>query len=124
MGLTSDISAVRSTIEKYVTGSGTGDADLLRSIFHKDAVMMGAMGDEFMEGTPEPFFKMVEDSPALLSSDANYRAEIVDIQVFGKAAIATLVEDGFFGMSFVDCFHLLNTEGSGWVITSKVFNRD
>lgn len=124
MGRTSDISAVRSTIEKYVDGSGSGDVALLRSIFHKDAVMMGAMGDDFMEGSPEPFFKMVEDSPALLASGADYRAEIVDIPVFGKAAIATLVEDGFFGMSFVDCFHLINIEDDRWVITSKVFNRD
>jgi len=123
MGKTSDISDVKSTIEKYITGSGTGDAVLLRSIFHKDAIMMGALGEDMMQGTPEPFFKMVEDSPALSDSDADYRAEIVDVQVFGKAAIATLVEDGFFGMNFVDCFHLIKLDGS-WVITSKVFNRD
>ena len=123
MGKTTDIADVRSTVQKYITGSGTGDAEMLRSIFHKDAIMMGALGDEYMEGTPEPFFKMVEDAPALNDSGADYRAEIVDIQVFGKAAIATLVEDGFFDMSFVDCFHLLKTADGSWVITSKVFNR-
>jgi hypothetical protein len=37
--------------------------------------------------------------------------------------LATVSEEGFFGMSFVDSFHLLKKEG-GWVITSKVFNRD
>ena len=123
MSRTSDIAEVRSIIEKYIQGSGTGDAELLRSIFHKDAVMMGAMGDDSMEGTPEPFFKMVDDAPPLLDSGADYLAEIVDIQVFGKTAIATLSEEGFFGMGFVDSFHLLNTDGE-WKITSKVFNRD
>jgi len=107
MSRTSDIAEVRSIIEKYIQGSGTGDAELLRSIFHKDAVMMGAM---------------VDDAPPLLDSGADYLAEIVDIQVFGKAAIATLSEEGFFGMGFVDSFHLLNTDGE-WKITSKVFNR-
>ena len=123
MGRTSDISDVRSTIEKYIAGSSSADGALLRSIFHKDAIMMGAMGDDMMEGTPEPFFKMVENAPALSESGTDYQAEIVDLQVFGKAAMATLVEDGFFGMSFVDCFHLIKLDDS-WVITSKVFNRD
>ena len=123
MSRTKDIADVRVTIGNYIKGSETGDAALLRSIFHKDAIMMGALGDEFMEGTPEPFFKMVEDAAPLSESDSNYHAEIVDIQVFGKAAIATVSEEGFFGMSFVDSFHLLKKEG-GWIITSKVFNRD
>ncbi len=124
MNKTGDIAAVRAVIEKYIQGSGTGNAGLLKSIFHQDAVMMGAMGDELMEGTPAPFFKMVEDSPPLSDSGDAYHAEIVDIQIFGKAAIATLVEDGFFGMSFVDSFHLLNVGKGKWLITSKVFNRD
>ncbi len=125
MSLTSEITAVRATINQYVTASGTGDAGLLRSIFHKDAIMMGAMGGNLMEGTPEPFFKMVEDSlPLNAEESSDYRAEIVDIQVFGRAAIATLVEDGFFGMSFVDCFHLIKQDDGVWIITSKVFNTD
>ena len=90
MGRTSDIAEVRTVIEQYIEGSGSGDAALLRSIFYKDAVMMGAMGEERMLGTPEPFFKMIEDSPPLSESDSEYMAEIVDIRVFGQAAIATL----------------------------------
>ena len=123
MSRTSDIADVRATIGNYIKGSESGDADLLRSIFHKDAIMMGALGDEYMEGTPDPFFKMVEDAAPLSEGDSNYHAEIVDIQVFGKAAIATVSEEGFFGMGFVDSFHLLKKE-DGWVITSKIFNRD
>ncbi len=123
MSRTSDIAEVRAVIEKYIEGSGTGNAELLRSIFYKDAVMMGAMGDDRMLGTPDPFFKMVEDAAPLNDSDADYKAEIVDIQVFGEAAIATLSEEGFFGMGFVDSFHLVRIEGE-WQITSKVFNRD
>ncbi|MBQ61935.1 MAG: hypothetical protein CMQ19_07645 [Gammaproteobacteria bacterium] len=123
MGRTSDIAEVRTVIEQYIEGSGSGDAALLRSIFYKDAVMMGAMGEERMLGTPEPFFKMIEDSPPLSESDSEYMAEIVDIRVFGQAAIATLSEENFFGMGFVDSFHLVKIEGE-WRITSKVFNRD
>lgn len=123
MTRTSDIADVRSVVGNYIKGSETGDAALLRSIFHKDAIMMGAMGDDYMEGTPEPFFKMVEDAAPLSESDSNYHAEIVDIQVFGKAAIATISEEGFFGMSFIDSFHLLKKEDR-WLITSKIFNRD
>lgn len=123
MSRTSDIADVRVTIEKYIRGSGTGDADLLRSIFHKDAIMMGALGDKYMEGTPESFFKTIEEAPPLSEGDSNYHAEIVDIQIFGKAAIATISEEGFFGMGFVDSFHLLKKDDA-WVITSKIFNRD
>lgn len=127
MSRTTDIAEVRETVAKYIKASATADVALMKSIFHKDAIMMGALGDNYMEGTPEPFFKMLEDGEPLSKSDSDsesgYHAEIVDIQVFGKAAIATISEEGFYGMGFVDSFHLLKKE-QGWLITSKIFNRD
>jgi hypothetical protein len=107
-------------MEKYVSGSATADVALLESIFHPNAVMVGHMAGQLMDGGPKPFFDMLSAQPSLKSSGADYRAEIVSIEVDGDVASATLIEDGFFGMSFTDRFHLVRTSG-GWVIVSKLF---
>lgn len=111
---------IRAVIDKYVAGSRDGDADLLRSIFHPSAVMVGYLGGRLMAGSPEAFFQHVKaQGPA----GPGYRAEIVDVEVDGRTAGATLVETGFAGLDFVDRFHLVE-EGGTWRITSKLFHHD
>lgn len=112
--------AVKAVIESYVAGSRDGNADLLRSIFHPNAVMVGYLGGNLLSGSPEPFFQHVaRQGPA----GSSYMAEIVELQVDGKVACATLVESGFAGLDFVDRFHLVE-EGGSWRIVSKIFHHD
>lgn len=112
--------AARAVIENYVKGSRDGDAALLRSIFHPDATMIGYFQGTLMRGSPEPFFQMVERDGA---QAASYGAEIVELQVDGHSASATLVERGFAGLDFVDRFHLIEENGN-WQIVSKIFHHD
>lgn len=117
---TTEVREVRAVIEQYIKGSGTGDVGSLESIFHPNAVMFGYLRGQLMDGGPKPFFDLVGSQPSLQSQGADYRAEIASIRVDGDVATATLIEDGFFGMSFTDRFHLVRTDGR-WLIVSKLF---
>jgi hypothetical protein len=111
---------VRAVIEKYVAGSRDGDVELLRSIFHPSAIMVGYFGGNLMNGSAEPFFQHVKaQGPA----GPGYRAEVTGVEVDGRTASATLVESGFAGFDFVDRFHLVEESGC-WRITSKLFHHD
>jgi hypothetical protein len=114
-----DTELVRSVVENYITASKTGDGELLRSIFHPNAVMFGHLGDQLFDSSPEGFFQMAAGAP---QGDA-YQATILSVEVFGSAATACIAEDGFAGFDFIDCFHLLNVDGR-WLITAKLFNHD
>jgi len=117
---TGEAQQVRAVIEQYVKASETGDAVSLESIFHPNALMVGYMRGKLLDRSPKPFFDLVRNQPSLQSQGADYRAEIVSIEVDGDVATATLHEDGFFGMSFTDRFHLVRTDDR-WLIVSKLF---
>ena len=113
-----DVAAVRAVIEQYVMGSA-GDASLLRSIFHPDALMSGYFEGQPGIGSPEPFFEIVAQmDPA--APAGNYRGEIEAVEVIGDVATARLVETDFLGSGFVDFFHLIRLDGE-WKIVSKTY---
>jgi hypothetical protein len=113
-----DAALVRQVLDRYVEGSG-GDVDLLRSIFHPEALMNGYFGGHLGIGSPEPFFaEVAKMDPSKPTSE--YHAEIESIEVMGDVASARLVETGFLGSDFVDFFHLIRVEGE-WKIISKTY---
>jgi hypothetical protein len=115
-----DVEAVRKLISKYIEGS-RGDAELLRSIFHPQAVMNGYFQGRLGLGSPEPFISLVEN---LDKSDAKseYKAEIESIDVVGEVATAKLLEHDFMGSGFVDFFQLIRIDGE-WKIISKTYHQ-
>ena len=57
----------------------------------------------------------------LRDSGAEYRSQIVSVEMDGQVAAVTLTETGFPGnMSFTNYFHLID-DGTGWKIISKTF---
>ena len=115
-----DVRAVREIIDLYVKGSA-GDAQLLRSIFHPDALMTGYFDGQLGIGSPEPFFAEVAKLEEAGSADS-YAGEIESIEVVGDVATARLVDTGFLGSDFVDFFHLIRVEGE-WKIISKTYHQ-
>lgn len=111
------LNAVRAVVEQYIDGSRRGDAALLRSIFHPNAVMVGWLNGKLLDGSPEMFFQMADGHP----QPASYQATVADVRVTGRSATATLVEQGFAGLDFVDCFHLIEADGK-WRICAKLFS--
>lgn len=114
--------AVQATLECYVNAVYHADVETLRSLFHPQAAMMGYLGNELLVGTPEPFFADLASRPSMAASGHPYEATISAIDAQGRAATATLLEHGFFGLySFINYYHLLLIEEE-WKIMSKTFS--
>jgi ketosteroid isomerase-like protein len=113
--------AVRAVLDKYADAVYRADVETLKNTFHPTAVMNGYLGDRLLLGGPEPFLADIGGHPSMAESGALFKAEFSAILVSGRAATATLEENGFFGTGhFVNYFHLLNEAGK-WKIVSKTF---
>ena len=121
MAAADDAQKVRALMERYVQAVYVADVDTLRDLFHADAFMGGYLGDDLLMGTPEPFFADLASRASMADSGAPYGHEISSVQVQGRAATATIEEEGFFGsVRFINYFTLIELEGQ-WKIASKTF---
>jgi hypothetical protein len=112
-----DHDAIAATVQLYIDGSAEGDAAKLTEGFHPDAQMYGAVGDDRYDEPITEYIKLMADSPG----GETLRARITSIVQAGDAAIATVVEEGFWGtLSFVTFLTLSRIEGR-WRIVNKNF---
>lgn len=108
-------------LDAYIRGTREGDADLLRQIFHPEAMVAGWFGPDLLLRRPDGFIARAASTEA----GPGYRASIGAVSVIGRSATATLYEDGLWdGQSFVNQFHLIRDAGDRWIITAKLFHRD
>jgi len=100
----------------YITGAGQGNADQMNEAFHISAHWFGTMDGIDYDLDKESFVALMVETPGLPSL-----SEIVDIQIDGTAARATVKEEGFWGTtSFTNFFNLSVVDGC-WQITNKTF---
>lgn len=110
------MNTVKEVIMKYCEGTAKGDVSLLKSLFHKDAIMSGDLFDnKLVVGNPNLFFNDVDGQV-----EKNYSYVIENIEIVGDIATAKLVETGLKGNSFVNFFQLQNID-SQWLIVAKLF---
>ena len=119
MSRTGDAAGVEAVLRAYEDGTRERDEDTLRAVFHEGAVMSGWLGPDFLVGGPEPFIEALRAREV----GPEYTSHVVAIDVVGATARARTVEDGLFGMSFVNDFHLARGP-EGWRIVSKLFHHD
>ena len=121
--LDSDEDQVRAVVNDYVSGTYEADIGKLRGTFNDNASMYGYLGEQLIEGTPEPFFEDVGSKPSLRESGAAYKATIESVHVIGNVASVVLRETGFGPFNFTDYFHLVKKDGK-WQIVSKTFTTE
>jgi len=115
------VEQVRTVIQRYIDGTYRADIPELRSVFHPHARMTGFLGEEFLLGTPEPFFQDMASAPSMESQGTNYHAEIRELTIAGRIASVVLYETGFRGEGVLeDHFQLVCLKGT-WSILSKNF---
>ena len=112
-----EVKAVAATVQLYIDGARNAEVGKLKEAFHENALMFGAIAGHRYDVPVGTFFDLVVSSPA--PGDA-YNAHIVSIDIVGDAAVATLAEDNYMGMDFVDIFSLSKIE-SRWKIVNKTF---
>ncbi len=114
-----DIDAIAQAVQLFIDGTSGGDHAKLAEAFHPDARMYGAIGAQRFDVPITEFANVVAESPADVAG--TFRARITSIAETGDAAIATVVEEGFWGtLSFVDYLSLCRIDGR-WLIVSKTF---
>jgi len=119
--MSNQIEQVQEVLSRYMEGTYTANIPMLESVFHKDARMVGYLGDQLLIGTPAPFIEDMGSQASMKEQGHNYQAEVRDVEVNGNVAKATVHETGFRGSAeLVDHFHLLCENGE-WKIISKTF---
>ncbi|WP_420326216.1 nuclear transport factor 2 family protein [Mameliella sp.] len=108
-------------LNDYIKGTREGDGDILRRVFHPEAMVAGWFGSDLLMRDPEGFIARAEGADA----GPDYTAFVASVSVLGNSATATVIEDGLWdGWSFVNQFHLIRDQNGRWIITAKLFHRD
>jgi hypothetical protein len=114
--MSQDKTDVTRVMNLYIDGVGNGNADQMNEAFHSSARWFGTVDGADYDLDKESFVTHMVGTPGKPSS-----AKIVDIQIAGTAARATLEVEGFWGtISFTDFFQLVKFDGR-WQITCKTF---
>ena len=114
--MSQDKTDVTRVMNLYIDGVGNGNADQMNEAFHSSARWFGTVDGVDYDLDKESFVTHMVGTPGKPSS-----AKIVDIQIAGTAARATLEVEGFWEtISFTDFFQLAKFDGR-WQITCKTF---
>ena len=114
--MSQDKTDVTRVMNLYIDGVGNGNVDQMNEAFHSSARWFGTVDGADYDLDKESFVTHMVGTPGKPSS-----AKIVDIQIAGTAARATLEVEGFWGtISFTDFFQLAKFDGR-WQITCKTF---
>ncbi len=116
-----DRAEITAVITQYVGAYLRADVDALRTVFARDAVMNGYVGNRLVTGAPEIFIQNVSKAPSIGSLGQNPRYEIGEIQITGHAAAVTVTQYDFGDFNFTDYMHLMKRDGR-WQIISKTFS--
>jgi hypothetical protein len=88
-----DYDAISHVVQLCLDGEATGDVEKLREAFHEDARMFGSLAGERYD---VPFSALMEMSASSPADTGRYRSRILSVHQTGDAALATVVEEGYW----------------------------
>jgi Putative lumazine-binding len=112
---------IRAAIAHYAEGMRTHNVESLRRAFHEQAILCGYLGDELIAGPIGELYSFVNSSPAPAATGDPYACDILNIDVTGRVATATVRE--LYHDTAIDYFHLLKIGGT-WSIVSKLWDSE
>jgi hypothetical protein len=113
--------SIRVVIGHYAEGMRTHNVESLRRSFHEQAILCGYLGDDLIAGPIAELYAWVEANPSPDASGDAYACDILDIEVTGRVAAATVRE--LYHDTAIDYFHLLKI-GDRWSIVSKLWDSE
>ena len=119
---------VVATLSSYFKGGHTGNAELIRSIWHPVASLKGVdEKGQLVVLEPDEFFALVKsgatksDDPAILAADKIVSLEFTSPRtVLAKVEIAELSQTGE-AVIYTDFLSLARLEDDAWKVVSKIF---
>jgi len=116
-----ELAAIRQVADKYAEGCHTGNVALLRSIFHPQAMMYGAGGDNVLMTPIEGLYAYIEANEPPQKTGEPHQNIVTSIRYEGNAAVVETVQESAYGNDYTNFFQLLKIEGQ-WLIVSKTYN--
>lgn len=113
-----DYREIKDVVMQYVNGCATGDVELTKKAFHKDAVMYGYLNGELCAGSIAALYAAIEQ----LGGDGATKSSIDILEVVGTAATVRVVLEDWHGLGFTDFHSLVKIDGQ-WQIVSKIFHQ-
>jgi hypothetical protein len=113
--------AARETVNDYFTAIYAGDTQRLAHVFSPAATLIGWDEGELKCVTRDRWFAFVETIPSPRSQGAPLDSEILQVDVFGTAAVAK-VREVYRDFEYVEFLSLLWT-GKRWQIVNKCYHQ-
>jgi ketosteroid isomerase-like protein len=113
--------AARETVNDYFSAIYAGDTQRLAHVFSPSAMLVGWDEGELKCVSRDRWFAFVETMPSPRSQGAHLDSEILQVDVFGTAAMAK-VREVYRGFEYVEFLSLLWT-GKHWQIVSKCYHQ-
>lgn len=112
---------VMKTVNTYIKNTYTGNADGMKTVFHKQALVAGDLPHTKVYGDTASFLHDLKTIPSMASQKIDYKSNVTYINVQGNVANVTLEESNLFGGSdFVNFLNLVKEDGE-WKIAAKFF---
>lgn len=113
-----DYQEIKNVVMQYVNGCVTGDVELTKKAFHKDAVMYGYLNGELSAGSIENLYPAIKS----LGAASETKSEVDVMEVIGTAATVRVILENWHGLSFTDFHSLVKIDGK-WTIVAKIFHQ-
>jgi hypothetical protein len=117
-----DEQGIRSAIGHYVEGMRTHDVETLKRGFHDQAILCGYLRDDVIAGPIAALYDWAGANASPAATGDPFNCEVLDIEVRGRVATATVRESDAHG-TVIDYFHLLKI-GNTWSIVSKLWDAE
>ena len=110
--------AVAAVLSNYFNGIFNGDSDLLRTIFHPQALIFGDVEGRAYFKNLEQYLEGVKIRTSPSELNETFRMEILSIEIINSIAIAK-VRVPIFGYNYYDLLSLNQIKGR-WTIVNKL----
>ena len=113
--------AVIETLRNYFEGLYRSDSQILRQVFHPEAIYACATDEPLLTLRMAEYFPIIDKRPSPASRGDPRTDRILSIEFAGPATAFARVECSILPKHFIDFLTLINSEGR-WQIISKVFH--
>ena len=118
MSLQDEYDQVLAVMNKYYEAQKLGNADILKPVCHKSAIMHGDVGEILLEGSFENLYNFINST----GGQPNIRMRMDVTTLSGTVANVQCLQDSDDGRKYVMLFQLLKIHGE-WKIISKIFHQ-
>ena len=106
-------------LDRYFEGLHTGDVEVLRSVFHADAILWGEVRGVPYHKAVADYLDVVRDRESPRRRGEVFAMKVLAVDRIGAIALAR-VSCPMLGFDYVDLLSLLHRDGQ-WRIAAKVF---